>query len=191
MLRAATSALIAAVAATVTFGVVAASSGSDSLDTAATATRTAARLATPPPPPPDPTPPPPPPTTSPAQTEGAQVVALLNDERARRGLDPVEIHPLVVEASAVHSADQAANRRMTHTGSDGSNTGDRLDRVGFNWRGWGENVGAGHRTAAIIFDGWMNSDGHRRNMLGNYRYIGVAVANSSDGTRYWTMVLAN
>ena len=171
-----------------TFGVVAASSGSDSIDTAATATRIAARQATPPPPP---EPAPAPPTTSPAQTEGAEVVALLNAERARRGLAPIEIHPLVVEAAAIHSSDQAATRTMSHTGSDGSNTGDRLERVGFNWRGWGENVGAGHRTAAVIFDGWMNSDGHRRNMLNDYRYIGVAVENSSDGTRYWTMVLAN
>ncbi len=174
-----------------TFGVVSATSSSDSLDTAATANRTAARLATPTQTAPDPTPPSTTPPTSAPSTEGAEVVALLNAERASRGLAPVSIHPLVTEAADVHSADQAANRNMSHTGSDGSNTGQRLDRVGFNWRSWGENVGAGHRTAAIIFDGWMNSTGHRDNMLGSYQYIGVAVAESADGTRYWTMVLAN
>lgn len=190
MLRAATSVLIAAVAASVTFGVVSATSSSDSLDTAATANRTAARQATPAPAAPDPTPPPTPPTSAPS-SEGAAVVDLLNAERARRGLAAVSIHPLVTEAAEVHSADQAATRTMSHRGSDGSNTGQRLDRVGFDWRGWAENVGAGHPNAAIIFDGWMNSTGHRDNMLGTYRYIGVAVAESSDGTKYWTMVLAN
>lgn len=173
-----------------TFGVVSATSSSDSLDTAATASRTAARLATPTQTAPDPTPPTTPPTSAPSN-EGAAVVDLLNAERARRGLAAVSIHPLVTEAAQLHSDDQVANRNMSHTGSDGSNPGHRLDRVGFNWRGWAENVGAGHRTPAVIFDGWMNSTGHRNNMLGNYRYIGVAVAESSDGTKYWTMVLAN
>lgn len=198
MLRAAGTALIAASTAFLTFGVVAAATSQDELSSAATARSTAARVGTtetppapsPEPPAPQPTPQPPAPEPSPAD-EGAEVVSLLNAERASRGLAPVTIQSQVVAAAEAHSADQAATGVMSHTGSDGSNTGDRLERAGFTWRGWGENVGAGYRNSEHMFDGWMNSTGHRENMLGDYAYVGVAVVDAADGTRFWTMVLAN
>ena len=80
---------------------------------------------------------------------------------------------------------------MTHTGSDGSNAGDRIARAGFSAGTWGENVAAGYATAASVVDGWMNSSGHRANILDpSFTHIGVAVANAAEGTPYWTMVLA-
>lgn len=194
VLRAATSALVAALAATVTFGVVSAGSASDSIDEAAVARRTAARAAAPAATAPPVTAPPetaPPAAPTPVSDEGTVVVDLLNAERAGRGLAPVQIHGQVLEAALAHSTDQATKQFMSHTGSDGSNTGDRLLRAGFDWRGWAENVGAGQPTPQDIFDGWMNSAGHRQNMLGDYDYIGVAVVTGGNGVNYWTMVLAN
>lgn len=184
MLRAASSAVVAAVAAFVTFNVVSAGS---LLDNAATARRPAARVATPvgedapvtTAPDPEPT------------GEGAQVVALLNAVRRDQGLSPLDHHARVSAAAAAHSADQAAHDTMRHRGSDGSHAGDRLERAGFTWGSWGENVGSGYGTADAMFQGWMNSSGHRQNMLGDFDYVGVAVVDAADGTRYWTMVLAS
>jgi len=138
-------------------------------------------------PPPPPTPLPSPPPASPAEL----VVVLTNDTRAAAGLAPLAIDDAAMRAAAAHSADQAAMRRMTHTGSDGSNAGTRLTRAGYAWQAWGENVAAGQPTAADVTTAWLNSPGHRANMLDpSYEHIGVAVAYDTSGTPYWTMVVA-
>jgi uncharacterized protein YkwD len=94
-------------------------------------------------------------------------------------------------AAAVHSADQAARNQMTHTGSDGSNAGDRISAAGYQAGTWGENVAAGYTSASSVVAGWMGSSGHRANILNPaFTQIGVASATAADGTRYWTMVLA-
>lgn len=132
----------------------------------------------------DPPPPPAPPT--PAE----EVVARTNQARAAAGVAPLIVDAAVMRAAAVHSADQAAMRRMTHTGSDGSNAGARLTRAGYAWRAWGENVAAGQRTAADVTGAWLGSSGHRANMLNaSFEHIGVAVAYDANGIPYWTMVL--
>ncbi len=80
---------------------------------------------------------------------------------------------------------------MSHAGSDGSDAGVRISRAGFSGNKWGENVAAGYSSANTVVAGWMGSPGHRANILNaNFTSIGVAYAQSSDGTMYWTMVLA-
>lgn len=134
-----------------------------------------------------PTPPPPDETAALA----AEVVRLTNLERAAAGRSQLAAHPAVTAAAVAHSQDQAATGRMSHTGSDGSDAGTRLTRAGFDWRTWGENVAAGQRTAAEVVTAWMDSSGHRANMLNAaFTTIGIGVATDASGTRYWTMVLA-
>jgi len=130
--------------------------------------------------------PPAPPATSPAEA----VVALTNNERALYGLPPLQIDGRLMLAAQRHSEDQAAMNRMTHTGSDGSNVGVRLDRVGFAYRSWAENVAYGYGDAAAVVAGWMNSPGHRANNLSGQTHVGVGLAYSASGTPYWTMVFA-
>ena len=66
---------------------------------------------------------------------------------------------------------------MSHDGSDGSDVGDRLDRVGYAWRTYGENVAWNQQTPAAVMDAWMNSPGHRANILNcSFTEIGVGVA---------------
>ena len=116
---------------------------------------------------------------------------LANAERAAVGLAPLVVHSALAEAAARHSVDQAVQDAMSHTGSDGSNGGQRLNDAGYAWRTWGENVAFGFRTAASVTDGWMKSAGHRENILSpNFVHVAVAWADAADGTRYWTMVLA-
>lgn len=125
------------------------------------------------------------------QALAAEVVQLANLQRVAAGLPPLVVHPAAAAAAMSHSGDMAATGRMSHIGSDGSDAGTRLTRAGFTWRTWGENVAAGQRTAPDVMSAWMNSAGHRANILGTtFTTIGVGVATTGDGTRYWTMVLA-
>jgi uncharacterized protein YkwD len=131
------------------------------------------------------------PATSAGNTLAAAVVTQLNAERATRGLAAYVAQPQVTSAAQLHSDDMAAQGRMSHTGSDGSSAGDRLLAQGFAWEAWGENVAAGQRTAADVVSAWMNSSGHRPQMLGSYRYVGVGVTAGADGVLYWTLVVAS
>jgi uncharacterized protein YkwD len=137
--------------------------------------------------PPAPPPPPPPPASDPA----AEVIALTNAARATAGLPPLTAHPQLQRAALAHSQDQAARNQMSHDGSNGSEIGDRVSAAGYPWSAVAENVAAGYSTAQAVMGGWMGSAGHRQNILyAGVVHIGVAVATSSGGTPYWTMVLA-
>ena len=129
---------------------------------------------------------------TPATTEDQDLARLLaeqiNAERARHGLAPYQYDATVAATAAAHSADQAARRTMSHTGSDGSNAGQRLTRNGVTWSSWGENVGAGFTDPAVLLQAWLNSPTHRPIVLSaSYTRVGVGVATASNGTRYWTM----
>lgn len=135
----------------------------------------------------------PPPLTnlSSAQRAGIPMLELVNAERARRGLGTFQWHPQVAQAAEAHAADMAGRRRMSHTGSDGSNAGRRLVRAGFSPSGWGETVGAGFYSAEPLFLGWMNSTGHRNILLGEFDHVGIAAVTDRDGVPYWALVTAS
>ncbi|MFE9256553.1 CAP domain-containing protein [Streptomyces sp. NPDC006879] len=127
-----------------------------------------------------------PPTTSTVPTSGdvAQVLALVNKERANAGCSALTINAKLMSAAQNHSEDMAAHSNMSHTGSDGSDPGQRITRAGYDWRTYGENVAYGYSTAAKVMDGWMNSPGHRRNILNcSFKEIGIGLAQPN---YYWT-----
>ena len=127
----------------------------------------------------------------PAASVATTVVELTNQARASAGLAPVIEDSHLTAAANAHSSDQAAARTMSHTGTDGSNPGARMTAAGYTWWTWGENVAAGQKTAALVVDAWMNSPGHRANILnGSFTSIGVGSVASVDGILYWTMDLA-
>jgi uncharacterized protein YkwD len=127
----------------------------------------------------------------PAPSAVQQVVDLTNARRAEHGLGALTVSGALTNAAQAHSADQAGRATMTHTGSDGSSPGDRIARTGYRSATWGENVAAGYPDGAAVLDGWMNSSGHRANILSSgFTQIGVGVAYSANGTPYWTMDLA-
>ncbi|MFG2054865.1 CAP domain-containing protein [Micromonospora sp. NPDC048930] len=114
-----------------------------------------------------------------------QVVDLVNKERAKAGCKALAIDDKLMLAAQRHSQDQADHKTMSHDGSDGSDVGDRLDRVGYAWRAYGENVAWNQQTPAAVMDAWMNSPGHRANILNcSFTEIGVGVARSNGP--YWT-----
>ncbi|WP_405112765.1 CAP domain-containing protein [Micromonospora sp. NBC_01405] len=118
-------------------------------------------------------------------SQARQVVDLVNAERAKAGCGAVKINSKLTAAAQAHSQDQADHRKMSHDGSDGSKVDKRLDRVGYAWRAYGENVAWNQQTPAAVMKAWMNSSGHRANILNcSFTEIGVGVATSNGP--YWT-----
>jgi uncharacterized protein YkwD len=83
----------------------------------------------------------------------------------------------------------ARNDFFSHTGSDGSSPGQRISRAGYRWWTYGENIAAGYPSPEHVVDAWMNSAGHRANILNpDFRDIGVGYIYKPDTTygHYWT-----
>lgn len=119
----------------------------------------------------------------------AQVIALINQQRANNGLTGLAGSGALSNAARNHSIDMACNNLMNHTGSNGSDFGSRLSLAGFSFSTAGENVAAGQSSPAEVVSSWMASEGHKTNILSaSFTYIGVGYAYSSSATYkyYWT-----
>ena len=106
---------------------------------------------------------------------------------------PVTIDLGLTQAALVHSEDMVAGNFFSHTGSDGSNAGQRATAAGYTWRTWGENIAAGQMGVDAVVAAWMASPGHCANVM-NARFadIGLACVKGGSGNTYrtyWTMVL--
>jgi len=99
---------------------------------------------------------------------------------------PVNWNKAIQSSTLMHSIDMNDNGFFSHTGSDGLNTGDRLTRVGYAWRGWGENIAFGFSDIDSVMNDWLNSAGHCANIMNpNWEEMGV-----SEFNHYWTQVFA-
>ena len=124
-----------------------------------------------------------------------EVVRLTNVERAKAGLPPLKLNNQLLAAAQDHSNDMAQDDFFSHTGADGSSVGDRVRNSGYQYSTTGENIAAGQTTPAQVVEGWMNSPGHRANILNpNYTEIGVGYEYLQNDTgsvnynHYWTQV---
>ncbi|MFH9089446.1 sigma-70 family RNA polymerase sigma factor [Streptomyces sp. NPDC017673] len=116
----------------------------------------------------------------------AQVVALVNKERAAAGCGPVTEDPQLDKAAQGHSDDMAARGYFDHTDPDGAGPGERITAAGYRWSTYGENIAKGQQTPQAVMDSWMNSPGHRANILNcAFKNIGVGVHDGSGGP-WWT-----
>lgn len=123
----------------------------------------------------------------------ARVIELINIERANAGLSALSAQGQLGSAAQLHSADMACNNYFSHTGLDGSSSGDRAQRQGYGSSFVGENIAAGYSSPESAVNGWMNSPGHKANILNaDYTEIGVGYAfgGNSDYGSYWTAVFA-
>jgi len=124
---------------------------------------------------------------SPVSTVSAECTALTNQARAAAGVAPVTVSLTLNAAAQGWSDYQASISTMTH----GSNPGARITAAGYSWSAWGENVAFGQWDCAAVIAAWMNSPGHRTNMLNpTYTNIGIGMTVASNGAKYWTMNLA-
>jgi uncharacterized protein YkwD len=128
--------------------------------------------------------------TSPANADAnyeRQVITLTNQERAAHGCGALTGNGALTRAARGHSGDMAASNNMSHYGTNGSDAADRMKQAGYAPKKWAENVAYGQKTPKEVVDGWMNSSGHRANILDcRLTEIGVGHVVNRQGVPYWT-----
>ena len=116
-----------------------------------------------------------------------QVVKLVNEERAKAGLSPLTVNSKA--ANAAQTRAREIEKSFSHTRPDGSSFNTALTEAGVSFRGAGENIAYGQTTPQQVMEGWMNSSGHRANILNaNYTSIGVGHYKNGAGVDYWTQL---
>lgn len=119
-----------------------------------------------------------------------QVVALVNEERAKAGLSPLTIHSGAVSAAQIRAGE--IQTQFSHTRPNGSSFSTALTQAGVSYRGSGENIAYGQSSPEQVMQSWMNSAGHRANILNsNYTAIGVGHAKNAAGVDYWVQLFIN
>lgn len=135
--------------------------------------------------------PPPPPPSGCGTPEELAVIELANQARASMGLGALTCDPLMTQVARAHSQDMCDNGYFSHTSQDGRSPFDRMRDAGVDFGGAGENIAQGQRNSDAVHEAWMNSSGHRANILnGGYGRIGVGLAECG-GRMFWTQVFAN
>jgi uncharacterized protein YkwD len=112
-----------------------------------------------------------------------EVVDLVNAERAKAGCDPLRVDPKLAQAAQDHSSDMAERDYFDHTTPEGLTFADRIVNSGYPTPG-AENIAVGQKDAPEVMAGWMDSDGHRANILNcDLNNIGVGL---DENGMYWT-----
>jgi len=120
-------------------------------------------------------------------TFASQVVKLTNSERTKAGCKALKSDAQLKSAAQKHSADMAKRDYFSHTSKDGRSPFDRMTDAGYAYSAAAENIAAGQRTPADVVKGWMNSAGHKANILNcAYSEIGVGYAKGGSYGTYWT-----
>ncbi|KHE72106.1 CAP domain-containing protein [Halobacillus sp. BBL2006] len=123
------------------------------------------------------------------QVDGAfreEVIKLTNQAREKNGLKPLKNSADVGEVAQTKAEDMSDNKYFSHTSPTYGTPFDMLKEFGVDYRTAAENIAAGQQTPDQVVKGWLNSPGHRKNIMNkNMTHIGVGFA--KDG-QYWTQM---
>ncbi len=115
-----------------------------------------------------------------------EVARLVNEQRAKNGLSPLTLNWELSRVARYKSEDMARNRYFSHTSPTYGTPFEMIRSFGLSYRSAGENIAYGQRTPAAVMDAWMNSSGHRANILNaSYTQIGVGYYANRN---YWTQM---
>lgn len=118
-----------------------------------------------------------------------QVIDLVNQERANAQLEPLVVDSKMVAAAAIRVKESEID--ATHIRPNGTSFSTALRDCGVSFRGAGENIAWGQKTAAEVVSAWMVSTVHRENILNeNFSKIGVSKCEGTDGLNYWVVLFA-
>jgi len=113
-----------------------------------------------------------------------RVVDLVNAERAKENLSPLTVNVKVQAAAQVRAKE--CEQSFSHTRPNGSSFATALREQGVTYKSAGENIAWGQRTPEEVVNAWMNSTGHRKNIMNpNFTTIGVGYYENARGTDYW------
>lgn len=119
----------------------------------------------------------------------AEVLALTNAERRKVGCPNLNANATLTAVARDHSADMIARNYFSHTSPDGTTMSDRVNASGYRWRGLAENIAAGQGTPQQVVTAWMNSAGHRTNILNCAHVdlgVGLSYGAQGDDRPHWT-----
>lgn len=120
-----------------------------------------------------------------------RVLELTNEERAKQGLDPLVWNDTLAETARAHSRDMVKRGFFSHNNPDGQSPFDRMKAAGITYKAAAENIAAGQATPEKVIIEWMNSDGHRHNILNpDLKELGVGLARGGEYGIYWTQNFA-
>lgn len=115
-----------------------------------------------------------------------QVVDLVNQERAAAGLPALKVNAKLAGVAEKKAEDLRDNNYFAHQSPTYGSPFDMMKQFGISYTSAGENIAKGQKTPADVMNGWMNSEGHRANILNaSYTEIGVGYVTDSNGTTYW------
>lgn len=113
-----------------------------------------------------------------------EVVRLVNLERQKEGLKPLTIDTELSKVARLKSEDMKNKMYFSHTSPTYGTPFDMLKQFNISYKSAGENIAKGQKTAQAVVDAWMNSEGHRKNILSSsFTHIGVGHSSS-----YWTQL---
>ena len=116
----------------------------------------------------------------------AEVVRLVNEARAENGLQPLTASAEISRVARAKSQDMADNGYFSHTSPTYGTPFQMLTAFGISYKTAGENIAYGQRTPQEVVTGWLNSPGHRANILNaSYTQIGVGYVAAGN---YWTQL---
>lgn len=110
------------------------------------------------------------------QSYEREIFDLANVERKKRGLAPFAWHDKLADVVRLHCDDMAEQGYFAHENQQGTPPWERADAAGLSYSSYGENIAAGQQNAIHAHHNWLNSPGHRKNLLGSFEFLGVGVA---------------
>lgn len=127
---------------------------------------------------------------SPESSYAEQVIALVNQERAKEGLSPLVYDASIEKAALVRAKEIQTS--FSHTRPNGSSFSTVFSEMGITYRRVGENIAWGQKSPEEVVRVWMNSPSHRANIMNaNYGRIGVGHLTNAKGVSYWVQLFAN
>ena len=121
-----------------------------------------------------------------------QVLKLVNERRARIGLNELTLNPVLTQMAEKYAADMIERGFFAHQNPDEQGPGERAYKEGYVFLSVGENLAAGQETAEQVVDEWMASPEHRDMILGTqWREVGIGVRIGGAFNVYWIIEFGN
>lgn len=120
-----------------------------------------------------------------------QVLILTNNERSKNGLNPLQWDDSLAALAKTHCEDMINRNFFSHNNPDGETPFDRMKKAGISYWAAGENIAAGQYSPEAVVESWMNSEGHRKNILNpDFKCLGVSVIKGGEYGIYWAQEFA-
>ncbi|WP_455541844.1 CAP domain-containing protein [Intestinibacter sp.] len=121
--------------------------------------------------------------------EQVEVLNLVNKERVAKGLKPLTLNKELSKVATIKSKDMIDNNYFDHTSPTYGSPFDMMKAFNISYKTAGENIAMGQKTPSEVMNAWMNSSGHRANILNaNFTELGVGIYKDAKGSIYWTQM---